>query len=129
MAKRKYNLGAPQNERRSGIYAIINNINGKRYIGTACGFHHRWTNHIRALNRHDHSNARLQADWTKYGQCVFTFEILEVVTHNYEYETWSRETYWIKHYAEQGVELYNYQRGGLSRKAIKDLFDNPTGEA
>ena len=34
-----------------GVYKIINNVNGKIYIGQSINIKNRWTDHINALNR------------------------------------------------------------------------------
>lgn len=57
----------------SGIYEIVNLVNGKRYIGSAKDFARRWSAHRRALRLGEHSNRYLQASWDKHGEDAFAF--------------------------------------------------------
>lgn len=64
----------------SGIYAIINNITNKRYIGSYIDIRDRFWRHKSALRKNRHPNAHLQNSWTKYGEENFTFNIIEYTT-------------------------------------------------
>lgn len=67
------------NNTETGIYQILNNINGKFYIGsTARSFKIRWKRHITDLNSQNHCNIHLQRAWIKYGKQNFSFKILKV---------------------------------------------------
>lgn len=61
----------------SGIYQIKNQINGKRYIGSAVSIRHRWAQHLNDLCRGKHHNTHLQRAFNKYDEAIFVFEILE----------------------------------------------------
>lgn len=61
----------------SGIYAIVNRLDGKRYIGSAVDLKSRWRLHRRELNRGVHCNSKLQRAWVKHGAAAFGFIILE----------------------------------------------------
>ena len=61
---------------QSGIYEILNTVNGKRYIGSAVNLRRREGEHKRELRRNDHSNPALQRAWDKYGAASFTFSTL-----------------------------------------------------
>lgn len=61
-----------------GIYRIICLENHKEYIGSSTNIPIRWKNHRNTLNRNVHKNAKLQADWLRYGESAFRFDILEV---------------------------------------------------
>ncbi len=66
----------------SGIYKIINKINGKYYVGSSNdidGFHGRWYEHINDLRSNRHDNDHLQKSWNKYGADAFKFVIVEKV--------------------------------------------------
>jgi group I intron endonuclease len=63
--------------RKSGIYQIVNKINGKVYIGSAKHFGDRWYKHKWSLRRNEHENKHLQNAWNKYGKNNFEFVILE----------------------------------------------------
>ena len=60
----------------SGIYAIIT-PSGRRYIGSAVNFAHRWAVHRWNLRQGSHHNPGLQAAACKYGVEALRFEVLE----------------------------------------------------
>ena len=73
---------------RTGIYAIVNKVNGKYYLGSAArvgdcpsdsGFYVRWYNHVNTLKAGTHHSILLQRAWNKYGSGSFKFQILEFV--------------------------------------------------
>lgn len=75
---------------QTGIYAIINLNNGKKYIGSAArGFRHRWHTHKSDLKRDCHHSSYLQNSWNKYGESNFEFKIIEVVPK----EEWTDNKY------------------------------------
>ena len=78
---------------KSGIYSIINEVNGKFYIGSAVSIRKRWYNHRRGLNKGTHENKHLRRAWKKYGEGAFYFGVLEPV----EDPTCltDREQYWM----------------------------------
>lgn len=61
---------------RSGVYQILNLVNGKRYIGSAKCLYRRFHVHRRGLMRGLHHCRYLQAAWNKYGESAFRFEPL-----------------------------------------------------
>jgi len=92
----------------SGIYGILNTVNGKWYIGQSVDVRKRWRSHRRELSMGIHPNAHLQSAFSHYGECAFSFEILEecaVADLN------DREIVWIK---EKGSyhNGYNLTTGG-----------------
>lgn len=62
-----------------GVYQILNNKNGKFYIGSSNSINQRWYEHRRTLNKGEHFNPILQAAWIKYGSEAFSLIILEEV--------------------------------------------------
>jgi group I intron endonuclease len=64
---------------KSGIYAIVNTVNGKRYVGSALNFRKRWGLHRHNLRAGKHHSPHLQKAWNKYGESAFVFSILEFV--------------------------------------------------
>lgn len=77
---------------RSSIYAIINIITDKHYIGSAVNFIIRKQNHISALKRNDHKNPYLQSAWNKNWSFNFIFIKLEYCEIDKLIE---REQWWI----------------------------------
>jgi group I intron endonuclease len=69
--------------KKSGIYLIINKLNGKYYVGSSKNINYgstcRWRRHITALNDNYHDNDYLQRAWNKYGSEAFVFIILEEI--------------------------------------------------
>lgn len=63
--------------KKSGIYKIINLINGRFYIGSSVDLDGRFRYHITMLNKNKHINIKLQRAWNKYGQNNFIFHIIE----------------------------------------------------
>lgn len=57
----------------SGIYAILNLIDGKRYVGSAQNFTARWKAHRFHLGKGSHHSRYLQAAWNKHGGQNFEF--------------------------------------------------------
>lgn len=64
-------------EKISGIYEIVNAVDGKRYVGSAVSIRKRWKEHRAALRRGDHANIHLNRAWNKYGEGSFIFRVLE----------------------------------------------------
>ncbi|AFH63928.1 GIY-YIG nuclease family protein [Paenibacillus caseinilyticus] len=61
-----------------GVYQILNNVNGKRWVASTPNF--RTMNGKKMeLNMGGNKNAKLQADWSRYGEEAFTMEVLEVL--------------------------------------------------
>jgi group I intron endonuclease len=64
----------------SGIYKIVNQVDGKFYIGSAISFRKRWNAHRSGLKRNIiYANPHLQRAWNKYGEENFEFEVIEEV--------------------------------------------------
>jgi group I intron endonuclease len=64
----------------TGVYYILNELNGKCYVGsTADDFITRWNRHKRDLKNDKHDNQHLQNAWNKYGAKNFIFVVLEIV--------------------------------------------------
>lgn len=61
---------------KSGIYRIVNRVNGKCYIGSSTDVRYRLWHHKHELLKNDHENRYLQSAWNKYGGLSFIFEIL-----------------------------------------------------
>ena len=60
----------------SGVYEILNTVNGKRYIGSTNNFPNRWRQHWQGLERGGYANRILQNAWNKYGMQAFEFKPL-----------------------------------------------------
>ncbi|KKN23367.1 hypothetical protein LCGC14_0905660 [marine sediment metagenome] len=88
----------------SGIYEIVNTINGKMYIGSAVSLSGRFRQHRFTLKNGKHGNVHLQRAWNKYGPVSFVFSVIEYVA---EKDLLAREQYWIDAYgvASEGYNI------------------------
>jgi len=77
-----------------GIYAIVNSINGKFYIGRTVNFRNRFTNHVSdfKLNKTRYTNSGLISDMVIYGYDSFNFITLEECPVELQVE---KELFWI----------------------------------
>lgn len=84
-----YTKADKQDLRKTGVYAIVNLLDNKFYIGSAAycleiesqkGFYRRWYQHFYRLEKGIHHCIYLQRAWIKYGLENFEFRILEFVT-------------------------------------------------
>jgi len=60
----------------TGIYQIVNLVNGKRYIGSAVNLEQRKISHFNTLVMKIHKNKHFQYAYNKYGKEKFNFEII-----------------------------------------------------
>jgi group I intron endonuclease len=74
------------------IYAIINIVDDKHYVGQASDRDYRWREHRKCLRGDYHHSPFLQRAWNKYGEENFIFMVLEVLKDKSELN--DRETYW-----------------------------------
>lgn len=61
----------------SGIYQILNLVNGHCYIGSSNNIKKRWITHKRQLKINKHHSIYLQRAWNKYGSESFKLIILQ----------------------------------------------------
>lgn len=87
-----------------GIYAIINTVNQKIYIGQTVNFKNRKRQHFSELRLNQHGKGskkgnrqtdHLQKSYNKYGECIFEWKILEYCK---EEKLVEREQYYIDKY-------------------------------
>lgn len=62
---------------KSGIYAIVHIVSGKRYYGSSVNMDGRKRQHWSDLRLRRHKNPHLQAAWNKYGDNAFEFRVIE----------------------------------------------------
>jgi len=99
---------------KSGIYQIINTVNGKAYIGSAVDIRVRWNRHRSDLNNNVHHNQHLQRAWNKYTELNFKFLILELVQDINKLT--EKENKWINIFCsmdfEHGYNIYDAEHPG-----------------
>ena len=61
----------------SGIYKIVNKIDGKYYVGSSKHIYKRWRKHKSLLRHNKHINDYLQNAFNAYGESNFEFIIVE----------------------------------------------------
>lgn len=97
-------VGELQNFNNSGVYKIINNINGKFYLGsTIMTILKRIEHHYHCLINNKHKNKHLQNAWNKYGENAFSAEVVEITSKEL---TLISEQIWIDKYFKNNI-LYN----------------------
>ena len=89
-----------------GIYAIVNIVNGNRYVGSSKDIYGRWVQHQNELNKNKHHNSHLQRAWNLYTKEVFEFRILEQTDDNIQI-LFEREQFWYDYYRDKNIILYN----------------------
>lgn len=80
--------------KESVIYAIVNIVNDKIYVGQTVDRKKRWKNHKIGLNYNKRLSRYLQAAWNKHGAENFVFVILERVEPDRELLN-VKEQWWI----------------------------------
>ena len=61
---------------QTGIYEIVNTVNGKRYVGSSVNIASRWKSHLRELRRGTHHAKHLQHSFNIYGEEKFILVIV-----------------------------------------------------
>lgn len=100
------------------IYAIINEINGKVYIGQTKDIKKRLNNHRSTLKNNAHKNPHLQKSVNKYGIKNFTFEpLFEVPTEELDVN----ERFYIAFFESMNPKKgYNKENGGNQNKNVSE---------
>ena len=99
---------------KSGIYQILNLVNGKRYIGSSSNITKRFCAHKNSTEIGKHGNTHLMNSFKKYGLNNFEFSVIEECEKRVLFE---REQYWIDLY---GIEnLYNKRKFANTNVGVK----------
>lgn len=72
-----HNFRVGRNKPISGIYALINTINGQIYIGSSSDIMHRWSYHKRYMERGTHEQKKLREAALEFGVSAFLISVLE----------------------------------------------------
>lgn len=93
------------NKKISGIYMILNIVNGKFYIGSSVNVNKRLLHHKNSLNKNKHHSILLQRAFNKYGKENFIFQLVEECKIE---ECLKREQIWLDFHQVYNPELgYN----------------------
>lgn len=76
----------------TGIYAIVNLISGKHYVGQAINVYKRWSVHLAELGKGHHHSKHLQRSWDKNGAALFYWVVLVECPED---ELDDREQFWM----------------------------------
>ena len=71
---------------KSGVYCLMNLVNGKRYIGSTKNLYDRLRTHLSLLRNNRSHNKHLQSSWNKHGEEKFVFFALEYCDENNIFE-------------------------------------------
>lgn len=103
---------------KSGIYSIINLIDGKKYIGQSKSLTTRWRQHKSDLKYNRHKNKHLQNAVDCYGIENFGYKILEECPIELRDE---KERYWINYFNTVDRQYgYNNESGGNLLKTFSE---------
>lgn len=99
------------------IYAIINNENGRAYIGESRQPINRFYQHLRTLKNGTHANKELQKDYDKGNSFIFKrlreYKVDDEETIRYY------ELFYMDIFREQGIELYNRETAEQVKRLLK----------
>lgn len=92
------------------IYKITNNANGKLYIGQTIQQNPkmRWYSHLADARRGKKSY--LLDSIRKYGKEQFEWTVIDCAVSIDDLN--SKEEYWLEHYRQQGITVYNNREAG-----------------
>jgi group I intron endonuclease len=111
-----------KNPKISGIYKIINKLNGKYYVGSSKNIFERWNIHLRNLNNCKHHSDYLQRAWNKYKPDNFVFEIVELVSYEKLKET--EQNYLNKAFiCENAESTYNASQNSTGGTCLPEIID------
>jgi hypothetical protein len=107
-------------EQPACVYQIVNSVNNKIYIGETTRGELRWKDHLKNLRGNYHGNPKLQADFDKFGEEVFTWRIIEEYPKDKD-TLLLEEIKAIDKLLKEGKELYNLS---LTIDQLKLLMEN-----
>jgi group I intron endonuclease len=95
----KFNV-VSKNKKKSGIYAIINRVNNKIYIGKTKNFYQRYHQYLYGIKskKTKHVNSYLLNSILKHKSENFRFEIIEILNLNKINSFNEKELYWMDYY-------------------------------
>ena len=103
-------------QEKSGIYKIINILNGRIYIGSTVNLKTRKATHFSLLKNGKHQNQFLQNDFNKCGNKAFVFEVITFVNKE---ELLIVEQQYIDQYFDNQTMCYNINKKAESRIGTK----------
>ena len=107
-------------EQPACVYQIENSVNNKIYIGETTVGEIRWKQHLIDLRGNRHPNHKLQADFDKFGEEVFSWSIIKEYPKDKD-TLLLEEIKTIDKLLKEGKELYNLS---LTIDQLKLLMEN-----
>lgn len=105
---------------KSGVYKIINTINGRVYYGSCARFYTRFSQHNRDLTELKHANRFLQNDFNKCGAEAFEFHVLDVFEDSKDKAgRLAKEQEYLDKQFDSGVNCYNLRKEAVSSHGSK----------
>ena len=115
----------------SGIYKIVNRINGKYYVGSSKDIDKRWHYHKVFLNNNYHPNDYLQHSWNKNKEENFELIIVERLEPNREilHKEENKYLFTAKNEKDKTYNLnFDAQGGDISEYSRKKISDKNKGK-
>jgi hypothetical protein len=106
LEQQKQQRQAKRAEQPACIYQIVNNQNGRIYVGETIQGELRWKRHLTYLKGGYHINPNLQEDFNKFGEEVFEWSIIKELPKDRELLT-KEEKLHIDSLIAEGKSLYN----------------------
>lgn len=109
-----------------GVYAIVNRVNDKMYIGSSTNMARRWIKHRHELRKGTHHNRPLLRAFAKYGTAFFSFELVEHVED--PAQLIAREQTWIDLFkpayntCQKAGTALGVKRSDATRKKLSDAL-------
>ena len=102
--------------RPMGVFQIKNNVTGKVFLVKALDLPGIINRHKLELERSQHRNGKLQADWNQYGAAAFSFDVLATLKpEEFLPEQWPKA---VENLFEEWLEkLQPYDEAGYNKKA------------
>jgi hypothetical protein len=95
----------------TGIYKILNKVNGKFYVGSSTNITKRWWTHKTELKNGKHCNIHLQSSWNLHGENSFEFSVVEQLDENTsDEELKQKEQVYLDECWDNGVNCYNMSK-------------------
>jgi len=107
----------------SGVYVIINTVNGLTYVGSSVNLERRIVRHCNELRRGVHYNKQLQRSWDKYGKYALEYTILEYCEPEL---VRIREQSYIDQFVSLGVKLSNTAIVDVTKPQLGNIVSDET---
>ena len=113
---------------KSGVYRLVNNINGHDYVGSSINVSNRMRNYLNNafLSRSNNRNMPITKALLKYGQANFSLYLLEYATDNLT----TRETFYLMkltpyyNVLKEGYSSIGYKHTHEVKKLLSELANN-----